>query len=55
MFASTDGPSVPLWTGSDAGDDSLPGDLSDGPGDDGHCHEGLHWGQTPDVFLLWYV
>lgn len=38
----------PLWTGSDAGDHSLPGHLPNGPGDDGHCYEGLHWGQTPD-------
>lgn len=48
--ASTDGPSVPLWTGSDAGDDSLPGDLPDRPGDDGHCYEGLHWGPTLHMF-----
>lgn len=50
MFTSTDGPSVPLWTGSDAGDDSLPGDLPDRPGDDGHCYEGLHWGPTLHMF-----
>lgn len=31
--------------GSNAGDNSLPGDLPDRSGDDGYCHEGLHRGE----------
>lgn len=40
------------WAGRDAGDDSLPGDLPDRPGDDGHGHEGPHGGPPPVTFRL---
>jgi len=41
-----------LFTGSDAGHDSLPGDLPHGLGDDGHGHEGLHGGELIKYYLL---
>lgn len=51
IYTSSNAPSVPLWTGSNAGDYTLPGDLPDRPGDDGHGYEGLHWGQTLELCL----